>query len=54
MPLTKEKQIVIKAINDLGRYVSAADVATKTGLPVAKATQNLNQISARNIGSLAS
>lgn len=52
MPLTKEKQIVIKAINDLGRYVSAADVATKTGLPVAKATQNLNQIAQETSGHL--
>ncbi len=48
----KEKQIVIKAINDLGRRVSAADVATKTGLPVALVTSTLNQVAAETNGRL--
>ncbi len=52
MPITKEKKIVIKAINDMGRYVSAADIATKTGLPVAAALQNLNQIAEETSGHL--
>lgn len=48
----KEKQIVIKAINDLGRRVSAADVATNTGLPVALVTSALNQVAAETDGHL--
>jgi hypothetical protein len=52
MPLTKEKKIVIKAINEMGRRVSAADVATKTGLPVALTTQTLNQIAEEASGHL--
>jgi hypothetical protein len=52
MPLTKEKQVVIKAINDMGRRVSAADIATKTGLPVSKSTQTLNQIAEETSGHL--
>jgi hypothetical protein len=52
MPITKEKQIVIKAINDMGRRVSAADIATKTGLPVAQSTQALNQIAEETSGHL--
>ncbi len=52
MPLSKEKQIVIKAINDMGRRVSAADVATKTGLPVALSIQTLNQIAEETSGHL--
>jgi len=52
MPLTKEKKTVIKAINDLGRYVSAADVSVKTGLPLAISTQALNQIAEETVGHL--
>ncbi len=52
MPSTKEKKIVIKAINDMGRRVSAADIATKTGLPVSITTQTLNQIAEEASGHL--
>jgi len=52
MAATKEKKIVIKAINDLGRRVSAADVAARTGLPVASVTWILNQIAAEAAGHL--
>ncbi len=46
----KEKKIVINAINNLGRRVSAADIASKTGLPLASATLALNQIAAETSG----
>lgn len=42
--LDKEKQAVIKAIGELGRRVTAADVATKTGLPLLAVQQKLNQV----------
>jgi hypothetical protein len=42
--LDKEKQAVIKAIGELGRRVTAADVATKTGLPLLTVQQKLNQV----------
>ncbi|MBX9692337.1 MAG: hypothetical protein K2Z81_08140, partial [Cyanobacteria bacterium] len=49
---TKEKQIVIKAINDLGRRVTASDVATKTGLPILKVTSELNRIASETDGNM--
>ncbi len=48
----KEKQIVIKAINELGRRVTASDVATKTGLPILKVTSELNRIASETDGNL--
>jgi hypothetical protein len=47
-----EKEQIIKAINDLGRRVTAADVATKTGLPLLKATSELNKVAAETNGHL--
>jgi hypothetical protein len=49
---TQEKEIVIKAINELGRKVSVADVATKTGLPITVATAQLNEVAAETKGHL--
>lgn len=49
---TAEKEQVIKAVNDLGRRVTAADVATKTGMPLLKATTVLNQVAAETNGHL--
>lgn len=49
---TQEKQRVINAINDLGRKVSVADVATKTGLPLVVATSQLNEVAAETRGHL--
>ncbi len=49
---TAEKEQIIKAINDLGRRVTAADVATKTGLPLLKATSELNKVAAETNGHL--
>jgi hypothetical protein len=49
---TQEKQRVIKAINELGRKVSVADVATKTGLPLVVATSQLNEVAADTNGHL--
>lgn len=47
-----EKKQVIKAIGELGRKVTAADVATKTGLPVLKVSQALNLVAAETGGHL--
>jgi len=49
---TAEKEKVIKAINDLGRRVTAADVATKTGLPVLVVATELNKVASETGGSL--
>lgn len=49
---TLEKKTVIKAINELGRRVTAADVASKTGLPILVATAELNKIAAETEGHL--
>ncbi|CAN5416523.1 hypothetical protein BH10CYA1_BH10CYA1_02070 [soil metagenome] len=49
---TPEKDQIIKAINELGRRVTAADVATKTGLPLLKATSELNKVAAETNGHL--
>jgi hypothetical protein len=49
---TQEKQTVIKAINDLGRRVTAADVATKTGLPLLVVASELNKVASETGGHL--
>lgn len=49
---TPEKDLVIKAINELGRRVTAADIATKTGLPLLTATSTLNKVAAEANGHL--
>jgi hypothetical protein len=49
---TAEKEKVIKAINDLGRRVTAADVATKTGLPFLVVATELNRVASETGGSL--
>lgn len=49
---TAEKKLVIKAIDELGRSVTAADVATKTGLPILVATNQLNQVASETAGHL--
>ena len=50
--LREEKQVVIKAIADLGHRVTAADVASKTGLPLNNATSMLNTIAQETGGHL--
>lgn len=50
MQATQEKKTIIKAINELGRRVTAADVATKTGMPILKATSELNRIAEETQG----
>lgn len=47
-----EKKLVIKAIDALGRYVTPADVATKTGLPILSTTATLNQVATETGGHL--
>jgi hypothetical protein len=49
---TQEKKAVIKAIDQLGRSVTAADVASKTGLPILVATSELNKVAAETNGHL--
>ena len=49
---TAEKKLVIKAIDQLGRSVTAADVATKTGLPILVATSELNKVASEASGHL--
>jgi len=49
---TQEKEQVIKAINELGRRVTPADVATKTGLPILQTTAALNTIASETQGHL--
>lgn len=44
------KKLVINAIHDLGRRVTAADVATKTGLPVLVVQQKLNEVASDTSG----
>jgi len=41
---TQEKKRLIKAVNQLGRKATAADAATKSGLPVLATAVGLNQI----------
>jgi hypothetical protein len=50
--LREEKQTVIRAIGDLGHRVTAADVASKTGLSLALSNQMLNTIAAEAGGHL--
>ena len=52
MSLNKEKQIIIKSINEMGRRVSGADIASKTGLPISITTRNLNEIASETSGHL--
>ncbi len=49
---TQEKEKVIRAISELGRRVTAADVATKTGLPVLVVSSELNKVAAETGGHL--
>jgi hypothetical protein len=49
---TQEKQRVIRAINDLGRKVSVADVSAKTGLPILVTASQLNKVAAETNGHL--
>jgi hypothetical protein len=48
----KEKDQVLVAISALGRRVTAADVATKTGLPLTITTKQLNTIASETGGDL--
>lgn len=50
--LSQQKQSIIKAINDLGRRVTAADVAAKTGMPILRVTSELNRIAEETQGHL--
>lgn len=47
---TVDKQVVLKAIDSLGRRVTPADVALKTGLPLLPVTATLNQIASETNG----
>jgi len=47
---TVNKQVVLKAIDSLGRRVTPADVALKTGLPLLPVTATLNQIASETAG----
>ncbi|MBY0552677.1 MAG: hypothetical protein K2W95_35670 [Candidatus Obscuribacterales bacterium] len=49
---TVEKKQVIDAIGELGRRVTPADVALKTGLPVLVVTQTMNAVAAETGGHL--
>lgn len=49
---TAEKKKVIDAIGELGRRVTAADVATKTGLPILVVSQALNEVASETGGHL--
>jgi hypothetical protein len=49
---TQEKEKVIKAIGDLGRRVTVADVATKTGLPLLVVSSELNKVASETGGHL--
>ncbi|HEY9790135.1 MAG TPA: hypothetical protein V6D22_07045 [Candidatus Obscuribacterales bacterium] len=48
----KQKQTILKAIGDLGRRVTPADVATKTGLPVLVVQQELNKVAFETGGNM--
>lgn len=50
---TAEQNQVIKAIGELGRRVTPADVATKTGLPILIVQQELNRVASDTKGHLA-
>lgn len=49
---TAEKKKVIEAIGELGRRVTAADVATKTGLPLLTVNRTLNEVASETGGHL--
>lgn len=49
---TAEKKKVIEAIGELGRRVTAADVAIKTGLPILVVGQTLNEVASETGGHL--
>lgn len=50
--MEEQKRSIIKAVNDLGRKVSVADVATKTGLPILVVASELNEVAAETNGHL--
>jgi hypothetical protein len=50
--LREEKKVVIKAISDLGNRVTAADVASKTGLSLSHSNTMLNAIASETGGHL--
>jgi hypothetical protein len=52
MNQTAERKTVIDAINSLGRRVTSADVASKTGLPLHVANVELNRVAADTNGHL--
>jgi hypothetical protein len=47
---TEEKKVVLKAIDELGRRVTVADVAAKTGLPILVVAPELNKVAAEANG----
>jgi hypothetical protein len=49
---TVEKKKVIEAIGELGRRVTPADVATKTGMPLLVVQQELNRVASETDGHL--
>lgn len=49
---TEDKKVILKAIDELGRSVTPADIAAKTGLPILKATAELNEIAEETQGHL--
>lgn len=51
MPAT-EQRLIVQAIKDLGRYVTAGDIATKTGLPILTVNRDLNIVAADCLASL--
>ena len=52
LTMNPQKQVVLKTIDSLGRKVTAADVALKSGLPVLAVEQDLNEIAAETKGNL--
>lgn len=52
LTMNPQKQVVIKTIDSLGRKVTAADVALKSGLPVLVVERDLNEIAAETKGNL--
>lgn len=48
--LEKEKAVVLKAIDSLGRRVTPADVSSSTGLPLLPVTATLNRIASETDG----
>lgn len=52
LTMNPQKQVVLKTIDSLGRKVTAADVALKSGLPVLQVEQDLNEIASETKGNL--